>query len=337
MGRRVDVEALLASVSDESPAGEDLSYDAERQVIESAFESTAEEEGVDLRDTLRLIEAQSARTKDVWLAIYLTRGGARLGRLDVALAGTQMLAGLFERYWDSVHPTLDEYGFQGRKGPCESLTRIGEFLGPLRRTILVEHPRLGRYSAEDFERFATEGDAADGYGMFRAAMDDTPTETVATAIDQLDQMRDAIRRADAVLTENAEGDTATNFQTTYEAINTIRRALAPYAGLAPEAAVAADEAENGGSADMVDGGGGSGGPRIAGRVDSREDVLKAFDAIADYYLRREPNSPVPVALRRARSWVTMDFMTIMEDIVPNGIGEARTVLLSREEQNSSSY
>lgn len=332
----MDVEALLAPVSDDSPAGEDLSYDSERQVIESAFESTAEEDGVDLRETLRLIEAQSARTKDVWLAIYLTRAGTKLGRLDVALAGTQMLAGLFERYWDVVHPTLDEYGFQGRKGPCESLTRIGEFLGPLRRTILVEHPRLGRYSAEDFERFATEGDSADGYGMFRAAMDDTPTETVATAIDQLDQMRDAIRRADAVLTENAEGDTATNFQTTYEAIDTIRRALAPYAGLAPEP-VASDEASDDGPVEAFDGGSGGSGPRIAGRVDSREDVLKALDAIADYYLRREPASPVPVALRRTRAWVTMDFMTIMEDIVPNGIGEARTVLLSREEQNSSGY
>lgn len=329
----MDVEALLAPVSEEAPAGDDLSYDAERQVIESAFDPPSDEEdAVDLRETVRLIEAQSARTKDVWLAVYLARAGAKLGRLEVAVAGAQMLAGLFELYWDSVHPALDEYGFQGRKGPCESLTRIGEFLGPLRRTVLVEHPRLGRFAAEDFERFATEGDAADGYGMFRAALADTPVETVRTAIDQLDQMRDAIRRADAVLTANADGDTATNFQATYEAIEAIRRALAPFAGLEPEPA-----AEDLGAAPPSEASSG-GGPRIAGRVESREDVLKAFDAIADYYQRREPGSPVPVALRRARAWVTMDFMSIMEDIVPNGIGEARTVLVSqREEQNSSGY
>lgn len=332
----MDIEALLAPVSADSPAGEDLSYDNDRQVIESAFETMpeGEESPVDLRDTLRLIEAQSAKTKDVWLAIYLTRAGAKLGQLDTIVVGTQMLAGLFERYWDVVHPTLDEYGFQGRKGPCESLTRIGEFLGPLRRTILVEHSRLGRYSGADFERFAAEGDTADGYGMFRAALDDTPTENIQSAIDQLDQVRDAIRRADAVLTANADGDTGTNFQPTYEAIETMRRALGPFAGIEPGAA---DEAGDGGQGQAQSDASG-GGPRIAGRVDSREDVIRALDAVADYYARREPGSPVPVALRRVRAWVTMDFMAVMEDIVPNGINEARTVLLSQKEaQGGSSY
>ncbi len=328
----MDVEALLAPVSEDAPAGQDLSYDNDRSLIEAAFDVVpeGEESPHDLRETVRQITAQSARTKDVWLAIYLTRAGAKLGQLETVVAGTQMLAGLFERYWDTVHPTLDEYGFQGRKGPCESLTRIGEFLGPLRRTILIEHPRLGRYSGSDFERFATEGDTADGYGMFRAAIDDTPTETIQGAIDQLDQMRDAIRRADGVLTANAEGDTGTNFQPTYEAIEAMRRALAPFAGIEPDPVV---EGEAGGRSD-----GDSSSARIGGKVDSRDDVIRALDAVADYYARREPGSPVPVALRRVRAWVTMDFMAVMEDIVPNGINEARTVLLSQKDaQGSSSY
>lgn len=333
----MDVEALLAPVSEDSPAGEDLSYDNDRMLIEAAFEPVpeGEEPPVDLRDTIRAIEGQSAKTKDVWLAIYLARAGAKLGRMDVVVAGAQMLAGLFERYWDVVHPTLDEYGFQGRKGPCESLTRIGEFLGPLRRTILIEHPRLGRYSGADFERFALGGDAEDGYGMFRAAIDDTPVETLQAAIDQLDQLREAIRRADTVLTERADGDTGTNFQSTYETIEAIRRAVAPYAGLVVEEEADADADGASTSADYATGD--AGGGKLSGRVETRDDVIRAIDAIADYYARREPGSPVPVALRRLRGWVTMDFMAIMEDIVPNGIGEARTVLLSREAQNESSY
>src|SRR5687768_7797681 len=124
----MDLETLLAPVSEESPAGEDLSYDGERQLIEQAFDVPADDpEQPDWRDTIKLIAAQSERTKDVWLAIYLARAGARQGRLETIEAGCQMLAGLFERYWDSVHPTLDELGFQGRKGPCESLTKISEF------------------------------------------------------------------------------------------------------------------------------------------------------------------------------------------------------------------
>lgn len=333
----MDVESLLAPVSDDSPAGEDLSYDNDRYLIESAFEAGEDGEGPDLRETLRQIESQSARTKDVWLAIYLARAGAKMGRLDVISDGTQMLAGLFERYWDTVHPTLDEYGFQGRKGPCESLTRIGEFLGPLRRTILIEHPRLGRYSGEDLERFATQGTDADGYGMFRAALEDTDKETLQVAIDQLDQIRDAIRRTDAVLTANAGSDTGTNFQPTYETLEGIRKALAPYAGLAPEPEA---EASDGGAGDYAapSGGGGDAGPRIAGRVDSREDVIKAIEAIIDYYDRREPSNPIPYSLKRIKGWVKMDFMTLIQDIAPGGMSEVRNVLVSQiEEDSSSSY
>lgn len=319
-------EELLAPVSDESPVGEDLFEDSDRQVIEQSFE---EDPGsVDWRSTVGMIEQQFGRSKDVWLAVYLARAGAQMGRLDTVVTGCEVLAGLFETYWDDLYPKLDEYGFQGRKGPCESLTKIGPFLGPLRRTVLVEHPRLGSYSGEDLMRFETEGDSADGFGMFRKAIEETAPEDLQAAVDRLDQMRDALTRADTVLTANADGDTGTDFKPTYEVIAAIRRALLPYTGAADSAEEAADESPSAG--------GESSGPRIAGRVDSREDVVKALDAIAEYYQRREPGSPIPVALRRVRTWVSMDFMAILRDIAPNSIPEAGAVLLSRPEEVSSS-
>ena len=322
------LDDLLAPVSIDLPAGADLAYDGERQEIEGAFEQ-ASQGGVDIdwRDTVRLIEDQSRRTKDIWLAVYLARAGARLGRLETVETGCAMLAGLFGRYWTEVHPTIEEYGLQGRKGPCESLTRIGEFLGPLRRTVLVEHSRLGSFTGEDFERFADQGDAAEGYGLFRAVLNDTPVETLAAAVTRLDAIRDAIRAADTVLTEQAAavGDTGTNFSPTYEAIETIRGAIAPHAGrdVEPAEATAADGAV---APDAPARGG------TPGRVESRDDVVRAIDAIADYYQRREPSSPVPVALRRVRGWVAMDFMAILRDIAPNSLNDVGTVLLARPEE-----
>ncbi len=324
------LDELLAPVTIDAPAGEDLSYDGERQEIEQAFELASQ--GVtdmDWRDTIKLIEGQSRRTKDVWLAVYLARAGARLGRLETVESGCAMLAGLFTRYWTEVHPTVEEYGLQGRKGPCESLTRIGEFLGPLRRTILVEHPRLGSFSGEDFERFADQGDAAEGYGLFRAVLNDTPVETLQAVVARLDAIRDAIRQADVVLTEQAAavGDTGTNFTPTYEAIEVIRGALAPHAGFDVAAEVVATDGAGEGTASEPRSG-------TPGRVDSREDVVRAIDAIADYYQRREPSSPVPVALRRVRNWVPMDFMAILRDIAPNSLTDVGTVLLARPDEQA---
>ena len=334
----VDVETLLAPVSEDKPVGEDLSYDSERQEIEAAFETSAaggsaNEGDTDWRSIVSLIEKQSAQTKDIWLAVYLMRAGARMSQIDVVERGAGFLAGLVGTYWDAVHPQLDEYGFQGRKTPCESLTRIGEFLGPLKNIILIRHPRLGQYSSADIERFAVGGESEDGYGMFRAAIQEMPVEELEAVVAQLDGIIAAIQTADAIMTANAGSETSVNFKPTYDALKGVRSGLAGFtptgAGEA-EAEVEAYTGSSGGNSVSTSRG-------APGSIESREDVIRGLDAIGDYYRRREPTSPVPLALKRARDWVTLDFLAVLEDIAPNSMEEARNVLVSRPKEPPSEY
>ena len=343
-GGVMELEELLAPVSEEDPCGPDLAYDPERSQLEQAFESSvsidtsgeaAEAVEIDWRPVIAMIEGQSTRTKDVWLAVYLCRAGARSGQLALVETGAAYLAGLFERYWDKVHPQLEEYGFQGRKGPCESLASHAPFLLPLQSAPLLEHPRLGRFSGADFERFRSEAEAADGYGMFRAALEETSDEALQAIVARLDAINDCIKRADAVLTANAAGETGVNFQPTYDLLAQMKRAVQSFLRTAP--------ADDGAGSATVEPGQGEGGPRasgprIAGHVESREDVIRAMDAIADYYRRREPTSPVPAALLRVREWVELDFLALIEDIAPNALDEAKRVLVSqRKPPGDSSY
>lgn len=328
-----DVESLLAPVSDENPVGEDLSYDGERQEIEAAFErsasgSSANEGDVDWRGIVRLIEGQGKRTKDLWLAVYMARAGAKMAQLDVVERGVSWLAGLLSTYWNTVHPQLDEYGFQGRKTPLESLKSNADFLLPLKSMILVRHPRLGEYSSSDLERFALEGEGADGYGMFRAALGEVPPEDLVQVRAQIDAIIAGLRTADKIMTDNAGGETSVSFQVTYDALGAISRNLAFFAGGdEPEQEQgAADEggaSSAPGEAPQAQGSGGK-----PGTIESREDVLRALDVIADYYRRREPASPVPLALARAREWVTMDFLAVLQDIAPGSVNDIKQLLLS---------
>lgn len=324
---RIDHEALLAPVSPDDPAGPDLSYDPGREAIEQAFAGGAEE--LDWDATAGLIADQAARTRDLWLAVYLARAGARGGRLEVVEDGLALLAGYLERFWDSAHPTVAEYGIEGRKGACESLVRIGEFLAHFRRVPLIEHPRLGRFSGADFERYAAEGASVEGYGQFRAALADTPVEQVAAQMERLGRLRDLVARADAILSDQAAqvGQTGTNFTSTYEAIDAVIAAIRSFAA-AEEPAAVADAASEPTVAARPAG--------MAGRIESRADVARALDAVIDYYGRAEPSSPVPVALGRIKGWITMDFMAILEDIAPGSRNEASSVLRSRAESGSSS-
>ncbi len=77
---------------------------------------------------------------------------------------------------------------------------------------------------------------------------------------------------------------------------------------------------------------GSGG---VGRIQSREDVARALDAVIDYYGRVEPSSPIPVALGRVKGWITMDFMAILADIAPGSVSDATAVLRARAEAEAS--
>ena len=333
----IDIDALIAPVAEDSPAGPDLSYDSARQDIESAFDkSVSDDDHADDVDWPRIIDkilGQTEQTRDVWLAVYLMRAGAKAGQLEIVEDGAILLAGLFEAQWATVHPQLDDYGYQGRKGPCESLTRIGEFLNPLRRVILLQHQRLGTYNGADFERFRIRGDSEDGYGMFRALLQETSDDDLSSIVARLNGISDAVHRADAVLTMNADGDTGTNFQPTYDAIGEIARSISSF--------LRTPTVSDSNSAETVDGGmANSGSTNVSavgfgGAVNSRDDVLRALDAVANYYSRHEPGSPVPFALRRARDWVSLDFLSVLEDIAPNSLDEARRVLINGRTSNGS--
>lgn len=328
----LDLETLLSPVSEESPAGEDLAYDPERAEIEQAFErpvsvdvtGAAESAGdIDWRAITRLIEQQSSRTKDIWLAVYLCRAGARSGDLAILETGAEYLAGLCERFWEPMHPSLEDYGFQGRKGPCESLANMGAFLVPLRQVVLLRHPRLGAYTGADFERFKANAEAEDGYGMFRAALAEISSDDILAIGERLAKIEAAIRRTDAILDANAGGETGANFAATYETLGALRRAVLSF-GPSPE-----PEADPGDAEAEPAAGPRTDGPRVPGRIDSREEVIRALEAIGDYYRRREPSSPVPIILQRIRGWVDAEFLDILADIAPDSMAEFKRVLQSR--------
>ena len=333
----IDLGRLLAPVSEDDPTGPDLTYDPARHEIEQAFETEvsidasgveAKASEVDWRTIIARIVEQSDRTKDIWLAIYLCRAGARAGQLETVEVGARFLAGLLETYWPTLHPQLEDYGFQGRKGPCDSLAGPSQFIAPLRRITLIRHPRLGDYTIDDFERFRSGAEAEEGYGMFRAALEDLSQEGLGEIVGRLNAIEDSLRRVDMTLTAHADDGGSTNFQATYEALGQMRRAVQAFGPKPTNEEISEPNAEP----DVASSSFSNPAPSLGGRIETREDVVRALDALGDYYRRREPGHPILTLLQRAREWVGQDFMAILEDIAPGSIDEARNVLQSRKQR-----
>jgi type VI secretion system protein ImpA len=329
----LDLDALASPLSEDKPSGDDLCYDDIRGEIERAFDRSISDAGdsepkdKDWRKVTKLVLDQAGKTRDIWLPVYLMRAGAMAGDLEQVVDGAQLLAKLVEQRWQDLHPQLADYGFIGRKTPCESLVSRGDFLKQFSAIPVVVHKRHGKFTGDDVVRLHKGGASAAGLGDFTQAIEGMSVEEAEALLGRLDQFVDAIRRADAVMTDNAEGDTSTNFKPLYELAGSIRAALA---GLLPVESVddgwgdSADDAESG----TASGGGNRGSAFVPGAINSRAEAIQAIDAVSDYFTRHEPSSPVPFALRRAKEWISLDFISVLEDIAPGSVGEANRVLRS---------
>ena len=52
-------------------------------------------------------------------------------------------------------------------------------------------------------------------------------------------------------------------------------------------------------------------------------MVRILDAVCIYYAQREPSSPVPILLNRAKRLVNMNFLDIIRDMTPSGVTEAQ--------------
>jgi len=72
-----------------------------------------------------------------------------------------------------------------------------------------------------------------------------------------------------------------------------------------------------------------------GAIASRDDVLAALDEICKFYKQREPASPVPWLLKRARRLVKMNFMEIMNELTPDALAQLKVITGPDEETSAS--
>ena len=60
-----------------------------------------------------------------------------------------------------------------------------------------------------------------------------------------------------------------------------------------------------------------------GAIRSRQDAIRALDAVAQFFRQNEPSSPIPLFLERAKRLVSKDFLEVLADIAPEAIPQAR--------------
>jgi type VI secretion system protein ImpA len=352
----LDVGAWLNAVSDGSPAGPNLEFDAEFSALDRAAQGKAEQQYGDTiiaaeEPDWKDVEAQALglldRSRDLRVLGHLAVARLHLGGLPDYAEVLTLTRQLVETRWDEIHPQLDPEDDNDPTLRANALLRFGHgglVLKCLRDMPLANSPRLGHYSWRDVAvatgAIPTNDPKKVTEAVIRSAFQDSNPEHLAVlhqAAETGAQQADAIV---AAFEERAGPGTSPDFSELTKLLRQIAQAIQRYMPLTvadaadPVAAVAEPEA-----------GTASGVPAVATavaqrpavitaaaltEVTTRADALRLLDLVTQYYQRFEPSSPLPMLIERARSLADKNFLDVLRDLAPDGLGQAQMVVGNRD-------
>jgi type VI secretion system protein ImpA len=73
-------------------------------------------------------------------------------------------------------------------------------------------------------------------------------------------------------------------------------------------------------------------PGVPGSIRSREDAVRSLEAVAEYFRRNEPSSPVPMFVDRAKRLIARDFLEVLAELAPDSLAEVKRVGGVRDEE-----
>jgi type VI secretion system protein ImpA len=332
-----NLDALLAPVSSTDPCGLNLEYgDAAFAELDRSTRGKAEQQiGATIipaeEPDWKTVELKATellgRTKDLRVAVHLTKALLHRKGLQGFADGLMILSGLVETYWEGLHPRLDP---DDGNDPTMRLNILATLTAPevlmaIRMTPLVTSRTIGRFSLKDLEAAATEA-STNGNGQAKtatieAAGMDCDLATLEANTSAALACVTALRRLESALATHIEAGSAPSFGSLSELVKKMANFLeallhrrVPSAGpvsieIDPASAVGVP------STNSV----------LPGEIGSREDVLRVLDKISEYYKKNEPSSPIPLFMARCKRLVMMSFVDIVRELAPEALSQVEAL------------
>jgi type VI secretion system protein ImpA len=339
----VDSQALLRPISEESPCGQDLDEAPDsgkflawrifgsKLRLETRFERKLGPE-IKWRDVRAAAEETLARSKDLRVLAHLAAAVVRLEGLESLVATLETASGWLAAYWDALYPRVTEDA-AARNSALSDFADPIAILDAVRRLPLVSVKQLGACSFRDLEVAA---------GKLQAEPDVTPpdAETIDALfagasfqeLEALEQLaargKTALASIESRMAEATQREFIPDLSGLSDLLTRIAEVNAKY--LSPRRATQTTDG-NSNLGEAQPGSGAAGGPRGAsqavtvavGAIASRQDAVKALEAVANFFERNEPSSPVPLFVERTKRLIAMDFIQLLEEIVPDAADHAR--------------
>jgi type VI secretion system protein ImpA len=344
----IDIEALLAPISESAPSGLNLRADQSagstyyqlkdaRSSARSA-ERRADSEGgaadalAPAWDTiLRLApKVLAEQSKDLEVAAWLSEALLRTEGFAGLAAGLTLMHGLTARYWDNFYSLEDEEGLTTRLAPLAGLIGPdGTLIQPLRKVpVTAEGLADGPFASYHYDQGRALAQLSDEARARRMAAGDVDLERFRAMVNasggafylallkDLETTESELKTLSEALDQRAGNDapSVSDFAGALgDILQTVRTESKELVERALASAQAAKDAKSGTSS--------AGGPRITpgglGALRDREDALRVLVQVAEFFRRQEPQSPISSSLdeivRRAR----LPFPALLAELLPD--------------------
>jgi type VI secretion system protein ImpA len=330
-----ELARLAEPISPDKPCGESL----EDTPTLAAFDAyrvfgqlTAPTNEPDWRELQELSLQALHQSKDFRLLAHLTATALRTQDLIDVLRIFPLIETWLTRYWDEVHPRIDDDAIM-RKNALGGFADRVAIVDALRRLPIVSHPQLGSVSLRDIDIAAGTIPNPDPETEPRSEAELTAAveQSDAAPLIELSQLAAAAQRAlsaaeDIMYTRGGKAGSSPQLDLLSTQLARIQQVLSARIATVSEPGIGMPPSGDGEQADT---------PAAAlavGAVKSRQDAIRALDAVATYFRKNEPSSPVPLLVERAKRMVSMDFLEALAELAPDGLDQARKAAGFREPQ-----
>jgi type VI secretion system protein ImpA len=324
----IDVDALLAPLSDAAPSGADLEYDAVFLALDEASRVKAEQQFGDTviaatEPDWRTMKEQALllfeRTRDVRVAIQLMRAGARLTGFGGFASGLALVHGLLERHWDTLHPQLDASDNNDPTMRLNALDPLADDdtviadlraapLGASRGSITVRQIELAFGKVDALPGEAAPSEAGALQGVHEAGGD------AAALLAAMAACHEHVRGIEAIIGAKVGASRGPDLKV----LRSVTQCLARAAQAARGESMPSSAGNNVATATPARSG-------TPGSIATRDDALQALDRVCEWIERHEPTNPAPLLIRRAKRLMTKNFIDIIRDLAPDGLSQVERI------------
>jgi type VI secretion system protein ImpA len=339
MAARWDGQGLLEPISAEAPCGQNLddtpvlsAFDALRLFGQAKSPEAppdpevAEREGEKARppvewDRLRDDALESLKkSKDLRLLAYLGTAVLRTDGLGSFAHVLTTASYWVETYWAQVYPLIDEDAI-ARRNALNCLADPMAVVDRVWRLPIVASRQHGRFSLRDID--IAGGQASPGStesrpdeGAIREALKELPNEELTALEQSVTSATTALNSIDARMRGEGGPEVAPDFAPLATQFAKLHRICRDQRALRSDGAGPQEAGDSAGGVVQL--------AFAGGAIKSRQDAVRALDAVADFFRRNEPSSPVPLFVDRAKRLVSKDFLEVLADVAPEALAGARS-------------